>query len=77
MASSPLAQLLKTVNVAVFGYQIFFYLSLSRVQSPSWMYNIVDMNEVEKLVRSIQADGLLWGACEYIYTKGVWRSIYL
>lgn len=25
-----------------------------------------DMNEVEKLVRSIQADGLLWGACEYI-----------
>ena len=27
-----------------------------------------DMKEMEKLVRSIEADGLLWGACKFVYT---------
>ena len=35
------------------------------------------MAEVEKLVRSVEADGLLWGACKYMYTKsGLHTLIY-
>ena len=30
------------------------------------MFFSIDMKEVEKLVRSIEADGLLWGACELL-----------
>lgn len=38
-------------------------MPLPLITSSSLVFSIADMKEVEKLVRSVQTDGLVWGAC--------------
>ena len=45
--------------------------ALFGIEGPLWNVTCVcfvvcaDMKEIEAAVRSVQADGLLWGACKY------------
>jgi len=37
--------------------------------------HVLDVQEMEKLVRSVEADGLRWGACEFAHIAQTWIAV--
>ena len=60
MACNCVFIVLHCVHTYIMSYKVIYYRN-------DILYSSSDMREVEKKVRTIECDGLLWGACESLY----------